>query len=80
MKTVQLKELKEDLSSLAEEASHGAEIMVTKHQRPYIRLVPGDAPHLYRGRLVGRENLTPAFREATQGRWLDILEEDRSEK
>lgn len=80
MKNVPLKELKENLSSLAEEASRGVEILVTKHNRPYIRLMPGEAPGLRKGSRVGIGRLAPVFsKPATRGRWLKILEEDRSE-
>lgn len=79
MKSVPLKVLKSDLSHLAEEASEGSEILVTKHNRPYIRLSPGGLQNLYRGSRVGREDLRPIARGATRGRWLKVLEEDRRE-
>lgn len=80
MKTVPIKDLKLDLSGLAEEVSKGTEILVTKHNRPYIRLMPGEAPGLRKGARVGLGRLEPVFsKPATRGRWLKILEEDRNE-
>lgn len=80
MKNVPLKDLKENLSKWAEEASKGSEILVTKHNRPYIRLMPGEAPGLRKGSRVGVGRLEPIFsKPATHGRWLKILEEDRNE-
>lgn len=69
-----------NLSRLAEEASKGAEILVTKHNKPYIRLAPGVERGLYRGHLAGRQDLKPALEKATAGRWLRYLEEDRNEE
>ena len=79
MKSVPIKELKENLSQWAEAVSKGSEILVTKHNRPYIRLTPGNERHLYRGSMVGQGGLKAVGRRLTGGKWLKFLEEDRKE-
>lgn len=80
MERVPLKDLKLNLSRWAEEASKGAVIEVTKHNRPYI-IVRGSEPgHLLIGERVGGQELSPALeRDPTNGRWLQFLQEDRDE-
>lgn len=79
MKSVPLKELKENLASWAEEASKGETVQVTKYNRPYIVLSAGKTPGLYQGGKVGREVLRSVLKEATCGQWLRYLAEDRDD-
>lgn len=79
MKSVPIKELKEDLAHWAEEAANGEVLQITKYNRPYVILSPGRAPGLHQGSKAGRESLKSILHEATRGRWLKILEEDRAE-
>lgn len=79
MKSVPLKDLKENLSSWVEKASNGDIIQVTKYNRPYVILAPGELPGLVRGRRAGQGGLTSLFKEATGGKWLKILDEDRDD-
>ncbi|MBI2083542.1 MAG: type II toxin-antitoxin system Phd/YefM family antitoxin [Deltaproteobacteria bacterium] len=79
MKSVPLKDLKSNLSHWTEEASKGTDIIVTRYNRPYIRLTTGVEPHLHRGEKAGKAELRPIGHRLTQGKWLKYLEEDRNE-
>lgn len=81
MKNVSLKDLKKDLSSLSIMAAKGEIVAVTKHNRPYIKLVPYFEPTVTRGKYFGKKSLTPALKSARrQSRSLEILLEDREDK
>lgn len=78
MKKVPLKELKENLAHWAEVAALGESLEVTKHNKPYIMLIPCALPHVRAGQNVGKIFLTPALKkDPTRRAWLDTLLEDR---
>ncbi len=59
MKTVQIQELKRDLSALIERAAAGEAIEVTRHRRPVVWLVPAGHEGLHVGERCGRGRLEP---------------------
>jgi prevent-host-death family protein len=77
MKTVSIGQLKRQLSSLIDQAAAGARIVITKHHRPVASLSPADVEHLHVGSRFGRGTLKPLLRTATQGKYLEALEDDR---
>ena len=77
MKTVSVYELKRHLSSFIDQAASGARILITKHRRPVAALSPADVEHLHVGPKFGRAALKPLLRAPTQGKYLEVLDEDR---
>ena len=77
MKTVSVDELKRNLSSLLDEAAAGARILITKHRRPIATLSAADMHHVSIGARFGRGPLKPLLRAPTQGKYLEVLAEDR---
>ncbi len=77
MKTVPIHDLKKRLSALIEEAGRGEEILVTKHRRPVVRLSSAAHEHLHVGARFGAGALTAAAENATRGRYLVVLADDR---
>lgn len=77
MKHVSLKDLKSNLAHLAHEASQGAQIEITRYNRPYITLGPTHAEGLRVGNQLGKGNLEPMTRNGSRGRFLEVLIEDR---
>lgn len=73
-----MKELKLELSDLAEAAAAGETIEVSKHSRPYIRLISADSRGLFVGTDLARRTLGPAIVRGTNGKALAYLEEDRA--
>lgn len=77
MKTVSIYELKRNLSSLVAQAAAGARILITKHRKPVASLGAAGAEHLRIGSRSARAALKPLLRAPTQGRYLEVLAEDR---
>lgn len=77
MKTVSMYGLKQDLASVIAETEAGADVLITRHNKPVARLTRPGTEHLHRGAKFGKANLKPALRKRTAGRYLQILEEDR---
>src|SRR5437867_7137089 len=77
MKTVSIDELKRNLSSLVDQAAAGARILITKHRRPIATLSAADMEHVHVGPRFGRGTLKPLLRAPTQGKYLEVLEDDR---
>lgn len=77
MKTVSMYQLKCHLSSFIDQAAAGARILITKHRRPVAALSPADAEHLHVGSKFGRATLKPLLRAPTQGKYLEVLDDDR---
>jgi prevent-host-death family protein len=78
MKEVSIKELKRRLSAILAEAASGADVLILKHNRPWARLTATGTGHLRIGAQFGRGSLRPLFRNATKGRYLQVLLDDRS--
>lgn len=79
MKTASIQDLKSRLSALLSQVASGARILITKHRRPVAMLTPPESDHLHVGSRCGRGRLEPLLDRATQGRYLQILDEDRAE-
>jgi prevent-host-death family protein len=77
MRTISIDELKRGLSSFIAQAAAGARILITKHRRPIASLVPADMDHVHVGRQFGRAMLKPLLRAPTQGKYLEVLDDDR---
>ena len=77
MKTVSVDELKRNLSALLDEAAAGARILITRHRRPVAALCAADTQHVNIGPRFGRGPLKPLLRAPTQGKYLEVLAEDR---
>jgi antitoxin (DNA-binding transcriptional repressor) of toxin-antitoxin stability system len=77
MKKVSMNELKQELASYVAEAAEGADILITRHNKPIARLSHPGMEHLRQGKRFGKANLRPAIREKTAGRYLEILQDDR---
>ncbi len=78
MKEVSIKDLKRHLSAILHEAASGADVLILKHNRPLARLTGVGTGHLRVGARFGRGALRPLFRNATGGRYLAVLLDDRS--
>ena len=80
METVPLKDLKENLAYWAETAAHGKVLEVTKHNKPYVMLVPCQTTHVRVGKNVGASSLVAVLKkDPTRGAWLVSLQEDRDD-
>jgi antitoxin (DNA-binding transcriptional repressor) of toxin-antitoxin stability system len=77
MKTVSMYGLKQELASIIAETEAGADVLITRHNKPVARLTRPGTEHLHRGFQFGKASLKPALRKRTAGRYLQILEEDR---
>ena len=77
MKTVSIDELKRNLSAFIDEAAAGARILITKPRRPVASLSAADMEHVHIGARFGRGALKPVLRAPTQGKYLEVLEDDR---
>ncbi len=70
-------DLKQELSSFVSEAAAGAEIVITRHNKPVARLSQPGTAHLHQGARFGKASLKPAVRGKKSGRFLQVLQEDR---
>ena len=77
MKEVSIQELKRRLSAFLAEAEAGDTVLVTRHRRPVVRLVPADPEHVHRGKRFGEGNVGPVIHGKTRRRYLEVLLEDR---
>jgi prevent-host-death family protein len=77
MKKVSIYGLKQEMASVIAEVETGAEILITRHNKPVARLIGAGSQHLNRGARFGKANLKPAVRGRTAGRYLQMLVEDR---
>ncbi len=76
MKVVSIQELKARLSALVAEAAAGTPILITRHKRAVARLAPVD-PHVHTGKRFGSAKLKGLLRNATRGRYLEVIADDR---
>ena len=80
MKKVSIQDLKATLSAAISEAEAGQTIVITRHNEPVARLMPPLPPGLHQGRIMSREGLRPALRNASRLPYLSVLLEDRGER
>ena len=77
MKEVSIKDLKRHLSAILAEAASGADVLILRHNRPWARVTAARTAHVRVGARFGRGALRPLFRNATKGRSLEVLLDDR---
>jgi prevent-host-death family protein len=77
MKRVSIQDLKAQLSGVVAEAESGHTIVITRHAEPVALLGPARQHLVHRGTRVGAGRIEPALTRATNGRYLDVLLEDR---
>ena len=80
MKSISLKDLKENLSKYTEDAAHGETIQVTKYNKPFIYLTGASQPSLNVGSRVGKGTLRSVLSRGTNGKYLKVLLEDRKDQ
>jgi prevent-host-death family protein len=78
VKSVSIQDLKQNLSTLLDEAAAGTPIVITRHKRPVAVLSSAGLEHCHVGSEVGRP-WKPAVprRAVTRGRYLELLRDDR---
>ena len=74
---VSLKELKEDLHAWTDLASRGTPVQVTRYNKPYIMLIAVAATEVRVGSLVGKSPLSAITKSATDGKFIQSLDDDR---
>lgn len=81
MQTIPLKDLKKSLGLIGKKVAKGERFIVTKHNQPYIQLVPYEHdPSVFVGKNVGKRDLKPGI---PKGKVLPVLEyllEDREDR
>ena len=76
MEIVPIHVLKQQLARVISAAESGETLLITRHKRVVARIVPPE-PHVHVGRLVGKSSLRPLLKNATRGRYLDVIADDR---
>ncbi len=79
MKNVPLHELKKDLAYWTEQAAKGEAIQITKYNRPYVVLTKSQMTGLTIGKRVGKGFSNSGLKEASKGKFLKYLLEDRED-
>jgi prevent-host-death family protein len=77
MKRVSIQDLKAQLSGVVAEAESGQTIVITRHAEPVALLGPARRDLVHRGTRAGAGRLEPALTRGTNGRYLDVLLDDR---
>lgn len=77
MKQISIQDLKKNLSSVLAEAAAGARWLITRHKRSVAELGPAERQHVHVGNQWGRGRIRPLFQAKTQGKYLELLAEDR---
>jgi prevent-host-death family protein len=80
MKMVSIQDLKARLSALVAEAESGDTIIITRHNAPVAQLSPARAESVHRGNNVGSGRIRAAVKRGTNGRYLEVLLEDRGNR
>lgn len=80
MKTVSIQDLKARLSAVLAEAAAGVRVLITRHRKPIAVLAPPDLPSVHVGKRYGKARFEPLLSNATGGRYLEVLGEDRRDE
>ena len=80
MKLVSIQDLKARLSAMVAEAESGDTIIITRHNAPVAQLGPARTEFVHRGKNVGNGRISAAVKRGTNGRYLDVLLEDRGNR
>ncbi|MSO46206.1 MAG: type II toxin-antitoxin system Phd/YefM family antitoxin [Acidobacteria bacterium] len=79
MDRISIQDLKGQLSAAVAKAERGSTVVITRHNRPVARLTPASVAQVHLGKRHGRAKLVPALSANTNGRYLDVLMEDRKD-
>jgi prevent-host-death family protein len=80
MKKVSIHDLKATLSATVAEAESGDTIIITRHNAPVAQLSPARTASVHYGKNVGRGRVSAALKRGTNGRYLEVLLEDRGNR
>jgi antitoxin (DNA-binding transcriptional repressor) of toxin-antitoxin stability system len=80
MKRISIQTLKATLSSAIADAEAGETIVITRHNKSVAQLSPAHLQHVHVGSRVGHAGLKPAVTRGTNGRYLEVLLEDRGDR
>jgi len=80
MKRISIQDLKAQLSAVIAEAESGETILITRHNQPVAQLTPAEIQNLHRGKFFGKGRIAPAVKRGTNGRYLEVLLEDRGDR
>ena len=80
MKMVSIQDLKAKLSAMVAEAESGDTIIITRHNAPVAQLSPARTEAVHRGKNVGSGRIRAAVKRSTNGRYLEVLLEDRGNR
>ncbi len=80
MKLVSIQDLKARLSAIVAEAEAGDTIIITRHNAPVAQLSPARTESVHRGKNVGNGRIKAAVKRGTNGRYLEVLLEDRGNR
>ena len=80
MKLVSIQDLKARLSAMVAEAESGDTIIMTRHNAPVAQLSPARTEPVHRGKNVGSGRIRAAVKRGTNGRYLEVLLEDRGNR
>lgn len=71
-------DLKKNLSRVFNQAASGVRVVATKHNKPFLAIVPISSSYLTKGKHFGKEKLKSAIRlDPKKPSTLDVLQEDR---
>lgn len=77
---VSIQALKARLSAMVAEAQSGDTIIITRHNAPVAQLSPARTEAVHRGKNVGSSRIRAAVKRGTNGRYLEVLLEDRGNR
>lgn len=80
MKRISVQDLKAQLSAAIAEAESGQTILITRHNEPVACLAPAHPGHFHKGKMFGKARIIPAVKKSTNGRYLEVLLEDRGDR
>jgi prevent-host-death family protein len=80
MKLVSIQDLKARLSAMVAQAESGDTIIITRHNAPVAQLCPARSDSVHRGKNVGSGRIRAALKRGTNGRYLQVLLEDRGNR
>ncbi len=71
-------DLKKNLSRVFEQAASGVKIIATKHNKPFVAIVPISSSFLAKGKRFGKEKLKSAIQlDPKMPSTLEVLQKDR---
>ena len=80
MTLVPIHELKQNLSAWLARAEAGEAVVVTRHGKPLVRIMPADATAVVVGPRFGKTRLRQVMKKKLGAEALRILDEDRNDR